>query len=619
MITSVEQITDEILRHGLLDDESLGESCHALEKRGEAITGANLLAWLVAEGKLTPFQAAEIENGRADRLVLGNYLVLSRLGEGGMGAVFRALHRRMQRLVAIKLIRKELATPTFIALFRREIRLSARLNHLHVVVAHDADHCAAGDFLVMEYVEGGSLRDIVQRTGKLSVPEAISVIRQAALGLDYAHLQGIVHRDIKPANLLREVTGCVKVVDLGLACVLEWENAKGTELSQMSGVAGTVDYMPPEQFENPLSVDARSDIYSLGCTLFYLLTGGVMFPTSSLQSRILAHREEPPPALHVVRSDVPPGLDAVFQRMVAKAPDQRFASMQEVVAALDAPTLSQSTSAQSAPIAAHAAWSPATSSVLVIEESRLLANVLRGQLAELGVPDVQVCKSGKEALEKLATLSPQIVMSSLTLPDMSGLELAALVRDTMRGKPAALVLMSGDDWTPHVLAAARQLGRLRLLKKPFDAHGLRAAIEQAFGDDEQKEQPLDGLQNLRVLIVDDSSLARRNVRRTLTELGFARFTEADDGDVAIEQLRQSRFDLIITDYNMPRLDGRQLIAHIRGQSSQRHVPVIMVTTEFDPQKLAAVHQLGVSAICNKSFQRSLVRNVVIQLFAKLAH
>jgi two-component system chemotaxis response regulator CheY len=305
--------------------------------------------------------------------------------------------------------------------------------------------------------------------------------------------------------------------------------------------------------------------------------------------------------------------------MVAKAPDQRFASMQEVFAALDALTLSQSTSAQSAPIAAHAAWSPATSSVLVIEESRLLANVLRGQLAELGVPDVQVCKSGKEALEKLATLSPQIVMSSLTLPDMSGLELAALVRDTMRGKPAALVLMSGDDWTPHVLAAARQLGRLRLLKKPFDAHGLRAAIEQAFGDDEQKEQPLDGLQNLRVLIVDDSSLARRNVRRTLTELGFARFTEADDGDVAIEQLRQSRFDLIITDYNMPRLDGRQLIAHIRGQSSQRHVPVIMVTTEFDPQKLAAVHQLGVSAICNKSFQRSLVRNVVIQLFAKLAH
>jgi two-component system chemotaxis response regulator CheY len=158
-----------------------------------------------------------------------------------------------------------------------------------------------------------------------------------------------------------------------------------------------------------------------------------------------------------------------------------------------------------------------------------------------------------------------------------------------------------------------------LLKKPFDARGLRAAIEQAFGDDEQKEQPLDGLQHLRVLIVDDSRLARRNIQRTLTELGFAHFTEAEDGDVAIDQLRQSQFDLVITDYNMPRLDGRQLIAYIRGQSSQRDVPVVMVTTEFDPQKLAAIYQLGVSAICNKSFERSLVRNIVIQLFAKGAN
>ena len=388
----------------------------------------------------------------------------------------------------------------------------------------------------------------------------------------------------------------------------------------MGSVAGTVDYMPPEQFENPLAVDHRSDIYSLGCTLFYLLTGGAMFPKPSLLSRILAHRDEPPPALPLVRSDAPPGLDAVFQRMVAKAPDQRYASMQEVVAALDALTQPQSTSAPSAATAvADAVWLPAASTVLVIEESRLLGNVIRGQLGELGVPDVQVCKSGKEALERLATLSPQVVLSSLRLPDMSGLELAALVRDALRGRPAALVLMSGDDWTPHVLAAARQLGRLRLLKKPFDARGLRAAIEQAFGDDEQKEQPLDGLQHLRVLIVDDSSLARRNIQRTLTELGFAHFTEAEDGDVAIDQLRQSQFDLVITDYNMPRLDGRQLIAHIRGQSSQRDVPVVMVTTEFDPQKLAAIYQLGVSAICNKSFERSLVRNIMIQLFAKGAN
>ncbi|MDB5391521.1 MAG: hypothetical protein JWM11_7167 [Planctomycetaceae bacterium] len=616
MITSIEQVTDELLRNDLLQEGSLAETCHALEKRGDAVTGPNLLSLLAAEGKLTPFQAEEVGHGRGNQLKLGNYLVLSRLGEGGMGTVFKALHRRMQRIVAVKVIRKEIATREFIQRFRREIQLSARLNHPNVVIAYDADQCQLGDFLVMEYVEGTDLNEVLKRTGSLNIPEAISVIRHAALGLGYAHQQGIIHRDIKPANLLRDVSGCVKVVDLGLARVSEWEGAKGSELTQMGAVAGTIDYMSPEQADNPLEVDGRSDIYSLGCTLFYLLTGGPVFSKSSLIGRMLAHRSEPPPKLSVVRSDVPAALDAIFQKMVAKSPDQRYSSMEDVVKALDAldrpDTSAEQTLIFSRPV--DTAWVPSRSTVLVVEESRLQAHMIGRVLAEIGVADVHVCQTGQDALERVAKMSPKVLLSSMRLPDMSGLELAARIRDSLRWLETGIVLMSGDEWTSQCRKAAEQLGQLRLLKKPFDANGLRTCIELALND-KCHERPIDGLGDLHVLIVDDSSLARRHEQDTLTELGFARFTQADDGDTAVELLRQSRFDLVVTDYHMPRVDGRELISHVRQHGPQRDVPIVMVTTEFDPQKLAAIYQLGVSAICNKSFDRALVRNIVIQLFA----
>lgn len=617
MITSIEQITDELLRNGLLDDESLAETCHALEKRGDAITGASLLSLLVAEGKLTPFQAEEVGHGRANQLVLGNYLVLSRIGEGGMGTVFKALHRRMQRLVAVKVIRKEVATRDFIARFRREIQLSARLNHPNIVVAYDADQCPLGDFLAMEYVEGTDLGEVMRRTGSLSISDAISAVRQAALALGYAHQRGIVHRDIKPANLLRDVSGCVKVVDLGLARVSEWEGAKGSELTQLGAVAGTVDYMSPEQAENPLTVDQRSDIYSLGCTLFALLTGGPVFTKSSLIARILAHRVDPPPALSVVRNDVPDPLNTIFQKMLAKSPDDRYASMEDVVTVLDSLNRQQAAfeTTQILPRLATEGWSPERVTVLIAEESRLQSHMIRSVLTEIGVADVHVCQTGNDVLQRLTSMAPQILLSSMRLPDMSGLELAARIRDSLRWLEMGIVLMSGDDWTARRRSAAEKLGRLRLLKKPFDANDLRAAITGALSDNSRDQQKVGGLSDLRVLIVDDSGVARRHEQDILSELGFSSFTHADDGDTAVGHLAQTRFDLVVTDYHMPRMDGRQLIAHIRQHSTQGEVPIIMVTTEYDPQKLAPIYQLGVSAICNKSFDRELVRNIVIQLFA----
>ena len=175
--------------------------------------------------------------------------------------------------------------------------------------------------------------------------------------------------------------------------------------------------------------------------------------------------------------------------------------------------------------------------------------------------------------------------------------------------------MTGDDWNSDRQTAANRLGRTQMIRKPFDGEGLRKIIEQTLNDQERDQQPMDGLSELRVLIVDDSAVARRHAQATLTRLGFAKFTLADDGSTAIEELEKASFDLVVTDYNMPQMDGQQLITYIRQVSNQRQVPIIMVTTEFDPQKLAAVYQLGVSAICNKSFDLELVRNIVMKLFA----
>ncbi len=518
----------------------------------------------------------------------------------------------MQRIVALKVIKKEVATEQFITRFRREIRLSARLIHPNVVVAYDADHCPLGDFLVMEYVDGASLKDVIEKSKTLSVAESVSFVRQAAQGLAYAHRQGVVHRDIKPANLLLDLNGCLKVADLGLARVSEWEHDSGG-LSASNHVVGTVDYMSPEQGSNPMDVDARSDIYSLGCTLFYLLTGGPMFERRGLVQSLMAHRSEVPPQLTDLRSDVTPGLNAIFQRMVAKKANDRYATMEDLIEALDQEFQPSKTEVAAAP----ETWSLADASILIVEESRMLAQVLQQQLQGLGITQIQKCRSGKEASELIKTAPPQVLVASFQLPDMSGLELANHLRELRARQRSAIVLLSGDDWTPEVRTAARQLGRVRLLKKPFQANSLQEAIEGAISGSEQYE-PLNGLSNLQVLLVDDSSLARRQVRKTLTELGFANFTEADDGDVAVELLRNNRFDLVITDYNMDRMDGRQLIAHIRNESSQRDLPIVMVTTEFDPQKLAAIYQLGVSAICNKSFERELVRNIVVQIFGRRA-
>jgi serine/threonine protein kinase/Leucine-rich repeat (LRR) protein len=298
---------------------------------------------LVRQKHLTKFQAQEIYGGRSKSLILGNYTILDKIGAGGMGQVFKAEHRRMHRLVAIKMLPAAMMRDVAAAArFQREVEAAAKLSHPNIVAAYDADESNGVHFLVMECVEGSDLSALVKKNGPLPVAKAVNYVLQAARGLEFAHGEGVVHRDIKPANLLLDKKGTVKILDMGLARIDgSGDSATQAELTGTGAVLGTVDYMAPEQALSTKHVDGRADIYSLGCSLYYLVTAHAAYDGDSLMAKLLAHREQPIPSLG---ADVPEDVQAVFQKMVAKKVQDRFQSMTEVVAALEQCSSGQPTS-----------------------------------------------------------------------------------------------------------------------------------------------------------------------------------------------------------------------------------------------------------------------------------
>jgi serine/threonine protein kinase len=301
-----------------------------------------LATLLISRKKLTLFQAKMLLRGRWKGLVLGNYILLEKLGQGGMGTVFKARHRRMGRIVCLKVLHaSHRKSPAVLERFRREAQTVAALQHPNIVVAHDADEADGIPFLVMELIKGNDLAQRVAREGPLAAEEAVDVVLQAAHALDYAHRRGVIHRDIKPHNLLVDDAGAVKILDMGLARFDSYlnQNADASTHASMtvSGIImGTVDYMAPEQALNSRRADHRSDIYSLGCTLHFLLTGNVVYAGETVMEKLVAHREQPVPNLCDGQANVPRALDAVFQHMVAKDPAERYASMAELVDDLEA-------------------------------------------------------------------------------------------------------------------------------------------------------------------------------------------------------------------------------------------------------------------------------------------
>lgn len=549
-MVAIEQVQDCLIRSGLASETVVFGARREIEAAGEPVDGELLIRHLLGEGRLTPFQAKRIREGRGLELVIGNYFILSRIGAGGMGIVYKALHRRMQRVVALKLIRKQKQQiADFIERFQREVQAAARLNHPHVIAAYDADECELGHYLVMEYVEGADLKEVVAKSGPLSAAEAIDAICQAAEGLHYAHSQRIVHRDVKPANLMRDVHGVVKIADMGLARLESIGDEEALASLTSDGIAaGTVDYMSPEQSVDTSSVDNRADIYSLGCTLFYILTGQPVFQRPSLIERLMAHRQQPPPSLLDFNDDTPDGLDEVFQKMVAKDPADRYQSMAEVAGELAALQPSSSIAA---------AWDPERTSVLVVEPSKMLTAMIRRYLGEMNIGDMHLLSTGAAAINALETTPATVVLASMQLDDMTGLEFAQHVRDDLRWSRVSIVVMTSES-SAAVAENVRRLAGVTLLDKPFSAEQLRGAILTAAQTNSIADAEIAGLDELQVLIVDDSSIARRHMRQVLTDLGFEQFTNAVDGLEAIAALDQQEFDLVVSDYNMPRwLQWRQ--------------------------------------------------------------
>lgn len=280
---------------------------------------------LIAQGLLTKFQAREMLAGRR-RFRLGQYTVLDELGRGGMGQVFRAEHAMMGREVALKVLPRAKSTPEYEAAFKREIRVLARLDHEHLVRALDAGHDAKVYYLVTELVPGLDLRRQILKYGPLDALAAASVITQAAQGLAYAHEQGLVHRDVKPGNLLVTQDGRVKVLDLGLA-----GSMLDAESTTAGRVVGTMDYMAPEQIRSPDTVGPAADVYGLGCTLYFALTGQVPFPGGTRKEKAQRQLMETPPPLAQLAPHIDAELRLVVEGMMKKSPAERIGTAQEVV------------------------------------------------------------------------------------------------------------------------------------------------------------------------------------------------------------------------------------------------------------------------------------------------
>jgi serine/threonine protein kinase len=323
-----------VRKSGLVPDDRLAEAVAAWTNPAAELPD-ELPQALIDAGLLTHWQVEQLRKGKHKGFMLGKFRLLRMLGVGGMSSVYLAENTTLRQLVAIKVLpKKRVEQSSFLARFEREARTAFRLGHQNLARAFDLERVGDIRFILMEYVDGIDLYNKVKQDGPLEIPAAVDCIRQAALGLHYAHEEGLVHRDIKPANLIIDQKGNLKILDLGLALPRDDDEAASITREHDEKVLGTADYLAPEQATDSHLADRRSDIYALGCTLHYLLVGRAPFARGKLAERIKAHAEKPAPNIIETRPDVPPAIAELYFRMMEKHPDARPQTAQAVAEAL---------------------------------------------------------------------------------------------------------------------------------------------------------------------------------------------------------------------------------------------------------------------------------------------
>ncbi len=332
---STDEFVDLVRKSGVAEDKRVDAFVQQLRTTSALPDNPGKLAGLmVTEGLLTHFQAEQIMLGKWRRFTIGKYKVLERLGSGGMGSVYLCEHKFMRRRVAVKVLPAAKAEDqASLERFYREARAAAALDHPNIVRAYDIDQDENLHFLVMEYVDGASLQEIIKKFGPMNILFACHYVRQAAIGLQHAHEAGLVHRDIKPGNLLVDRTGTVKVLDMGLARFFHDEEDILTKKYDES-VLGTADYLAPEQALDSHSVDIRADIYSLGATFYFCLTGSPPFQEGTVAQKLIWHQTRQPKAVKAARPEVPDGIAAIIERMMTKDRAKRYQTPAQVVDAL---------------------------------------------------------------------------------------------------------------------------------------------------------------------------------------------------------------------------------------------------------------------------------------------
>jgi response regulator RpfG family c-di-GMP phosphodiesterase len=532
-----------------------------------------ILPELVRHGLLTEFQAIRVDAGDTFGLILGNYRVLDQLGAGGMGVIFKGEHVRLRKAVAIKVLPLLPGSDSLQALrFLREIRAVAQLQHPNIVSAidcgetfHSGPTAPSLRYFVMEYVPGQDLTHLVAAEGPLAPDRACGLVYQVASALAEAHKHQLVHRDVKPSNIRVTPDDQAKLLDFGL---VRFTNNRLTEPGM---VFGTLDYLAPEQARDTSSVDIRADIYGLGGSLFWCLTGRTPFAGNGTPVQKLIRRlNQPPPSVRHYRPEIPAGLDAIVARMMACRPDDRYPTPQAVMNAL-LPFFKAASSEFPLLPSAHARATPRLVSpgveeggsprVLVVDDDPMFRLLCTRVLGEAGMRCDQA-KDGREALAAIGNKSYDLVVTDWIMPGLSGLDLCRGLRANPPAPNLKIILFSAsttDDQVEEVLAA----GADDYLNKQFSPTQLLARVNAALRLKESQDRAdlltRDMLacnrqleQNLRAR---DSDLAE--VRNALV-LGLADLVSYRDTETTSHMTRLQRYCrlLAVEAANLPGFSGQ---------------------------------------------------------------